>query len=334
MAKTNKRKIQEEFGLLPWEIKRRKIEHSSFVVENQYNPEKLLARQLSDQRTIGQIEQENLHKQVRDDEYMDIYKFSHPVAPNETVALGQKAKGPRQDVTVAMQLRTMMKSIGIKCEIEKELNSIHDYELDFLTSLERVNTRKKSVRLLSDLEGQALLRSSRLRLEIRGVEKALMNSLANAILNLIRQQKAPVVLHGMLAILSMTRDITDNINSAENQLLFKHKEWEEVKRWNAFHEVMNKYPVRKKCDNTKQNVYQFLKTPNSEYSNRWRKRIMTQRKTTNALRQNRTGGTSNTSRPASSTSNNSSSNRTNSNYNHTNNTNSISTGGTGRSNGN
>ena len=72
-----------------------------------------------------------------------------------------------------MQLRIMMKSIGVKAEVDKELNSIHDYEVDFFASLERLNTRKKSVRLLTDLEGQALLRSSRLRMEVCGVEKSL-----------------------------------------------------------------------------------------------------------------------------------------------------------------
>ena len=199
---TNKRKVHAAFGLLPWESKRIKIDESNVEGDDKTKlSNNLLTNLMFEQRKREEIDAEKLYGEILYSQFMDLYSYHHPRPPQDNVALGNKKKPVRRSTTVARQLRLMMKKLKLIEYPEDELNSLRDHESEYIQALDKLEARKSSVRLLSEKEGQALLRINRLKLECRAVRRSLINSLANTMLDLVYNKVLTRKVYGVLAIL-------------------------------------------------------------------------------------------------------------------------------------
>ena len=96
-----KRTYEEAFGLLPWQSQK----YRNIFLSDTPSAESLLSRKFTDQRSLGEIEAEELHREQKPIELLDQFPYVHPVPSHNNIALGNEKKPPRSDITVAMHLR-------------------------------------------------------------------------------------------------------------------------------------------------------------------------------------------------------------------------------------
>ena len=169
---SSKRKFDEEFGASPWErnIRPRRDNMSA---------QELLTNRLLDNRKPENIAANNLISYEQPKEFLDCFKYGHPVHESESISLDQQLEGPRQDVTLDEVLRKELKvGAGIIADDRIKLNTLSLPELELQKNLLEVLKRSKNLRLFSSGSDSLVIQKClSVQLANRGPAKFIENSI-------------------------------------------------------------------------------------------------------------------------------------------------------------